>query len=66
MDGTRILLRPDEAAEALGISRSKCYALLAAGRLPSVRVGASRRVPLDALQHWIAEQTEQPDSRPRA
>lgn len=50
----RLLLRPKEAADALGIGRSKCYALIASGELPSVRVGASVRVPLAMLKTWIA------------
>ena len=37
----RLLLRPAEAAEAIGIGRSKVYELLASGDLPSIRgVGA--------------------------
>ena len=55
----KILLRPAEAAELLGVSRSKVYELLAAGTLPRVRVGLSLRVPTAALQHWVASQLEQ-------
>jgi excisionase family DNA binding protein len=54
----KLLLRPVEAAEAIGIGRSKVYELLAAGELPSVRVGSSVRVPVDALRAWIARQLE--------
>jgi excisionase family DNA binding protein len=54
----RLLLRPLEAAEAIGIGRSKVYELLASGELPSVRVGASVRVPVDALREWVARQLE--------
>jgi excisionase family DNA binding protein len=54
----RLLLRPVEAAEAIGIGRSKLYALLASGELPSVRIGGSVRVPVDALRAWIAKQLE--------
>lgn len=58
----RLLLRPSEAAEAIGIGRSKVYELLASGELPSVRIGCSVRVPVDALRAWIdrqlAERTE--------
>jgi len=46
------------AAEAIGISRSKIYELLASGELPSVRIGASVRVPVEALRAWIAEQLD--------
>ena len=52
----KLLLRPVEAAEAIGIGRSKVYELLASGELPSIRVGASVRVPLDALRAWIVRQ----------
>jgi excisionase family DNA binding protein len=49
----RLLLKPAEAAEAIGVSRSRIYELLAAGDLPSVRLGKSIRVPVGALQAWI-------------
>jgi len=52
-----LLLRPDEAAAALGISRSKLYALLADGSLPWVRVGRSLRVPCEGLAAWIRDHT---------
>lgn len=52
----RLLLRPTEAAEAIGIGRSKIYELLASGDLPSIRIGGSVRVPVDALRAWIARQ----------
>ncbi len=45
----RLLLRVTEAAETLGISRSKCYELIASGELPSIRIGQSVRVPLQDL-----------------
>ena len=52
----RLLLRPAEAAELLGVSRSRVYELIAQGTIPSIKLGASVRVPLDALRTWIAEQ----------
>ena len=52
----RLLLRPGEAADALGIGRSKIYELIAAGVIPSVRVGGkSIRVPVDALREWMKD-----------
>ena len=54
----KLLLRPVEAADAIGIGRSKIYELLASGELPSIRVGCSVRVPVDALRAWIARQLE--------
>ena len=32
------------------------YELIAAGDIPSLRIGSSVRVPLDALRAWIATQ----------
>ncbi len=52
-----LLLRVGEAATKLGISRSKCYELIAANRLPNVRVGESVRVPRERLEAWIAANT---------
>jgi excisionase family DNA binding protein len=53
----KFLLRPTEAAELLNISRSKAYELIAAGVLPSVRVGDSVRVPTAQLRAWIERNT---------
>jgi excisionase family DNA binding protein len=48
------LMRPPEVAEYLGISRSKTYAMLAAGSLPGVvRIGASVRVHRPTLEAWL-------------
>lgn len=52
----RLMLRPTEAADAIGVSRSKAYELIAAGEIPSVKVGGCVRVPVAALQSWIARQ----------
>jgi excisionase family DNA binding protein len=49
----RLMLRVTEAADAIGVSRAKAYELIAAGELPSVRLGGSVRVPVVALQAWI-------------
>ncbi len=51
----RLLLRPDEVAIALGVSRSKVYELLGSGELPSLRIGKSIRVSMKALRGWIAQ-----------
>lgn len=48
----RLLLTPTEAAEALGIGRSKLYELLRSGVVPSITIGACRRIvasDLDAV-----------------
>lgn len=51
-----LLLRVDEVARALALGRSKVYELITSGELPSITIGAARRVPAEALQSWIAAQ----------
>ena len=48
-----LLLTPAEAAKTMGIGRTRIYALLAAGDLPSIRIGRSVRIPVDQLRAWI-------------
>ena len=50
----KLLLTPDEAATALGIKRTFLYHLLTSGQLYSVKVGRTRRVPVIALQNYVA------------
>ena len=49
----KLLLTPEEAAKLLSIGRSKVYELIGDGRLASVRIDASRRVPVSALLEFI-------------
>jgi excisionase family DNA binding protein len=56
---TRLLLTVPEAAEALAISRSKLYELFAAGLVRSVRIDGSRRVPVEALEAYVAALLDQ-------
>jgi excisionase family DNA binding protein len=55
----KILLTVPEAAAALGISRSKLYELLAARVVRSVRIDGSRRVPVEALEDYVASLLEE-------
>lgn len=55
----RLLLRPTEAADVIGIGRSKVYELLARGELPSIRIDGSIRVPMDELRQWIAQKARE-------
>jgi excisionase family DNA binding protein len=50
----RLMLRPTEAGDAIGVSRSKIYELIASGQIPSIRVDGAVRVPVKALEQWIA------------
>ena len=47
------LLRPEEAAEQLCISRTRVFALMREGHLESVPIGRSRRIPADAITKLI-------------
>ncbi len=49
----KLLLRPVEAAEMLGLSRAQVYVLCARGLLPCVRIGTSVRLPADAVREHI-------------
>jgi excisionase family DNA binding protein len=49
----KLLLTPQEAAEALSIGRSKLYELLGEGQLESVRVGSCRRIPIGSLIDFV-------------
>ena len=42
-----------EAAEIIGLSRSKVYELLADGHLPSIRIGRTRRIDVTDLDAFI-------------
>jgi excisionase family DNA binding protein len=57
----RLLLRIPEAAETLGLGRTKIYELIAIGELPTIRVGRAVRISVSTLQKWV-EAREQPDS----
>ncbi|GAA5057532.1 excisionase family DNA binding protein [Thermocatellispora tengchongensis] len=59
---TRLLLTVPEAANALAISRSKLYQLLATGALASIRIDGSRRIPVTALTDYITRLVEKEDA----
>lgn len=50
----RLLLTPIEAARVLGIGRSKLYELMNAEIIPSVRIGACRRISAEELSAFVA------------
>ena len=49
----KLLLTAQEAAEALGIGKTKVYDLIAAGSLESVKIGGCRRVLASSLRTFI-------------
>lgn len=54
----KLLLKPSEAFRAISIGRSTGYALIASGKLPSIRIGRAVRVPVVALKQWVEQQTK--------
>jgi excisionase family DNA binding protein len=67
-----ITLQPDgrrvfsvvEAAAVLGISRSKLYQFIAAGEIRSIRIGRLRKIPVAAIDEFIAARESAPQPRP--
>ncbi len=51
----KILLKIPEAAELIGLGRSKAYELAATGEWPTVRIGRAVRIPLAGLREWVAK-----------
>jgi len=49
-----ILVRPEEAARLLRVSRTAIYALLRDGELSSITIGHRRRIPRAALDEYVA------------
>lgn len=51
-----MLLRIDQVAERLAISRATTYRLVRGGSIPIVHIGTAVRVPVDALDRWLEDQ----------
>jgi excisionase family DNA binding protein len=66
MEMEKLLLKPAEVGDLTGLGKSKTYALIAAGIIPSVRIGKSVRVPADRLRRWIEELHVNEQTPPRA
>lgn len=49
----KLLLTPEEAAQVLGIGRTKVYELMLSNAIESVKIGASRRVPVHSLNTFV-------------
>ena len=55
----KILLKPFEVGQVLGIGRSLVYELIARKEIPSIRLGRCIRVPSESLQRWLKDQESQ-------
>ena len=54
-----LLLKPEAAAQALNIGRSKIYQLMEAGEIESVKIGRSRRISVKALEAFTEKLTRE-------
>ncbi|WP_433369057.1 excisionase family DNA-binding protein [Actinoplanes sp. CA-142083] len=62
-----LLLTVEEAAEQLGIGRTKTFALISEGHIETVQIGRHRRVPSEALEAYVRRlRKEQAKRRPVA
>ncbi|MGA8725432.1 MAG: excisionase family DNA-binding protein [Acidimicrobiales bacterium] len=59
----KVLLTVEEAAERLSIGRTKAFELIAKGELESVMIGRARRVPVQALEPFVAALREESKAR---
>lgn len=50
---TKLLVKPGEASELMGVSRSTIYELMRSGELDSVLIRSSRRIPVAAIERYI-------------
>jgi excisionase family DNA binding protein len=57
---TSLTMTVDEAAQALGISRTLAYELVAGHQLPSVRLGRRILVPGRALEALLEDTASEP------
>jgi excisionase family DNA binding protein len=49
-----ILVRPEEAARMLRVSRTEMFRLLDSGEIRSLLIGRRRRIPVAALDEFVA------------
>jgi excisionase family DNA binding protein len=58
----KLLLNTTEAAQILGIGRTTLYDLIRTNRIRTVKVGARRLVPIDALPEAVVLLSEEASS----
>ena len=62
----RVLLTVEEAADRLGIGKTKTYELVRTGALESVQIGRLRRIHIDAIRRYAADLAAQQNRTPAA
>jgi excisionase family DNA binding protein len=51
----KLMYRPAEAAQVLGMGRTAAFALIKSGRLRSIKLGGARFITADALHAFVRE-----------
>jgi excisionase family DNA binding protein len=59
----QLMYRPAEAAQVLGICRTRVFALIKSRRLRSVKLGAARYITAEAMRAFVRELEEQESSQ---
>jgi excisionase family DNA binding protein len=54
----RVTLKPEEAADVLGVSARTLRDWTTAGLVPSIKLGGVRLYSIDALRRWASEASE--------
>lgn len=52
---TKLAYSVEEAAEALGVSKTTMYQLVRTEGFPVIFVGKKRVIPVESFKHWIEE-----------
>lgn len=52
----KVLLTVDEAAQVMGLGRTYVYELVMCRKLRSIKLGRKRRIPVAALEEFVAQQ----------
>lgn len=65
MDNPKLAYTIAEFAQAVGISRSKAYQVVASGEVRSVRIGGVRRVPVVVAEELVKGPNAVPNAVPK-
>ena len=55
----KLLLTIQEAAESLGVGRTKLYQLIASGELDTVSIGRARRITVESVEAFVLRLQEE-------
>lgn len=58
-EDNKLLLTVPEAAKRLGVSRAYLYKLVGSGEILTLKLGRLRRVPVFALEEFVAQRAKE-------